>query len=71
MAGEGREWADMSVYLDVDPEQAGPAPQLCGLSAAIADVPDGACAPADWERMVARATRTAQTETKTETETES
>ncbi|QES40271.1 hypothetical protein DEJ49_04095 [Streptomyces venezuelae] len=66
---EGRRWADMSVYPDVDPERTGPAARLCRLSAAIGDVPDDACAPADWERMVARATRT-ETESRTDCRTE-
>ncbi|MET8689277.1 hypothetical protein ABZV77_34235 [Streptomyces sp. NPDC004732] len=48
----------MSVYPDVDPERAGPAPLLRRLSAAIGDVPDDACGSADWVRMVAAATRT-------------
>ncbi|MEU6995539.1 hypothetical protein ABZ953_33400 [Streptomyces sp. NPDC046465] len=52
----GEEWADMTVYPDVDPDRAGPAPLLHRLSAAIGSVPDDAWRQADWERMVAAAT---------------
>ncbi|MEV5978331.1 hypothetical protein [Streptomyces sp. NPDC052114] len=55
MSGEA--WADMTAHPDVDPDRAGPARLLRRLSRAIGDVPDDACEQADWERMVALATR--------------